>query len=204
MTPPQLPSFAVTWDYRCPFARNAHEHLLDALESGTALDVTFSAFSLSQAHLEEGETPVWEEPEKDTGLLALMAGVVVRDRFSEDFWRVHRALFSLRHDEGGNLRDESSIRRVLAEAAVDPDTVFAEIRDGWPLEVIRDEHSRSVERHAVFGVPTFVLGDRAVFVRLMNRPGGDAVVARSTIERVVSLVAQMPELNEFKHTSIAN
>ena len=28
--------FAVTWDYRCPFARNAHEHVLDGLAAGAA------------------------------------------------------------------------------------------------------------------------------------------------------------------------
>ena len=26
-------SFSVTWDYLCPFARNAHEHLITALEA---------------------------------------------------------------------------------------------------------------------------------------------------------------------------
>ena len=27
-------AFAVTWDYRCPFARNIHEHLLTGLAAG--------------------------------------------------------------------------------------------------------------------------------------------------------------------------
>ena len=27
-------AFEITYDYRCPFARNAHEHVLDALEAG--------------------------------------------------------------------------------------------------------------------------------------------------------------------------
>jgi hypothetical protein len=52
-------------------------------------------------------------------------------------------------------------------------------------------------------VPTFVANDQAVFIRLMHRPDGDAAVAISTIERVVDLVAGWPDLNEFKHTSIA-
>jgi predicted DsbA family dithiol-disulfide isomerase len=192
----------VTWDYRCPFARNAHEHLVEALGSEEALEVSFVAFSLSQTHVEEGEPSVWEEPEKDSGLKALMAGVVVRDRFPERFLEVHRGLFALRHDEGGDLRDEASIRRVLEAVSVDADAVFAEIAAGWPLQVVRDEHERAVADHAVFGVPTFIVGDAAVFVRLMTRPGGDAEKARRTIEHVVSLVTETPELNEFKHTSI--
>jgi hypothetical protein len=41
-----------------------------------------------------------------------------------------------------------------------------------------------------------------VFVRLMNRPDGDAEVARHTIERLIDTITGWPSLNEFKHTSI--
>src|SRR2546430_7641145 len=78
-------SFAVTWDYRCPFARNAHEHILTALAAGADWDVRFVPFSLGQVHVAEGEADVWDEPEKDTGIVALQAGTVVRDRFPEQF-----------------------------------------------------------------------------------------------------------------------
>ncbi len=60
-------SFAVTWDYRCPFARNAHEHLLTAVDGGADWDVRYLAFSLDQAHVEEGQPPVWEEPDRYPG-----------------------------------------------------------------------------------------------------------------------------------------
>ena len=56
-----MKSFAVTWDYRCPFARNAHEHLAAALAGGADWDVTFLPFSLSQAHVPEGGAPVWDD-----------------------------------------------------------------------------------------------------------------------------------------------
>ena len=104
--------FAVTWDYRCPFARNAHEHVLAGLADGADWDVRFVPFSLSQAHVEEGETDVWDEPERDSGLLALQVGVVVRDWFPEQFPAVHGALFALRHDKGAVAegRDRSCAR----------------------------------------------------------------------------------------------
>ena len=54
----------------------------------------------------------------------------------------------------------------------------------------------------MWGVPTFVQGDKAVFVRLMERPRGDGALARRTIDRVVDLLVGFPELNEFKHTSL--
>ncbi len=197
-----LPAFEVTWDYRCPFARNAHEHLVAALEGGAPFEVTFVGYSLSQGHLEEGETPVWDEPDKDSGILAMQAGIVVRDKLPEMFLPVHRGLFALRHDEGGDLRDEGALRKVLEANGVDADFVFSEIESGWPLQSFRAEHERGVAGHEVWGVPTFIVGDQAVFVRVMTRPDGDGEAARSTIERIVRLVSEMPELNEFKHTSI--
>jgi hypothetical protein len=54
----------------------------------------------------------------------------------------------------------------------------------------------------VWGVPTFVRGDAAVFVRLMERPQGDAAFARRSIDRIVTLLDEAPDLNEFKHTSL--
>jgi hypothetical protein len=195
-------SFAVTWDYRCPFARNAHEHLLAGLEGGADWDVRFVVFSLEQAHVEEGGTPVWDEPERHPGLVANLAGVVVRDRSPDLFPAAHWALFAARHDDALDLRDRAVIAKALDGAGVDGAGVLAEIDAGWPLEVLQREHSDAVQRHKVFGVPTFMSEDDAVFVRLMNRPLGDAALASSTIERVLDLLEGWPELNEFKHTAI--
>jgi predicted DsbA family dithiol-disulfide isomerase len=197
-----MTDFAATWDYRCPFARNAHEHLIEGLRAGADWNVRFVPFSLSQVHVDEGEADVWEQPETDSGLLALQAGVVVRDRFPEHFLDVHEALFALRHDHGRHLRDEAEVRAVLDDNGVDADVVFAEIASGGPLATVRDEHTAAAEDSEVWGVPTFVQGDQAVFVRLMERPRGDGQLATRTIERVLGLLSDFPELNEFKHTSL--
>ena len=195
-------SFAVTWDYRCPFARNATEHLVVALEAGAAWHVTWSPFSLNQVHVQEGDPDVWDEPAQAPALLAMQLGIAVRDRQPEHFNRVHLALFAARHDEGLDIREEDVLRDVLRRAGLDPEVVFAELSTGAPLETFRKEHERSVADHHVFGVPTFIAGNQAVFVRFMHRPNGDAEVARTTIERVLDLLTGWPDLNEFKHTSI--
>lgn len=198
-----MTDFAVTWDYRCPFARNAHEHLVAALRHGADADwhVRYVPFSLGQVHVAEGEPDIWERPADDSGLVALQAGVVVRDRWPDRFLDVHLALFALRHDEGKRF-EEAEVRRVLAEQGVDADAVFAEIADGSALARVRDEHTVAAEEHEVWGVPTFLLGDAAVFVRLMDRPGDDGEHARRSIQRVLDLLVDAPELNEFKHTSL--
>ena len=194
--------FSVNFDYRCPFARNAHEHVLAALADGADYKVRFLGFSLSQAHVEEGGIPVWEDPEQRRNLVAVAAGIVVRDRYPELFPQAHFSLFAARHDDAGDLRDEAVVRGALARAGVAADAVFAELDAGWPFELFKQEHEESVKRHAAFGVPTFIAGDRAAFVRFMTRPRGDGALARATVDRALDLLVDHPELNEFKHTSI--
>ena len=198
-----MTTFAVSWDYRCPFARNAHEHLVAGLRNGADWDVTFVPFSLNQVHVAEGDPDVWDDETKASALLAMQVGIVARDRHPEKFLDVHEALFKARHEEGRDIREEAVLREILTEQGVDADAVFAEIADGWPLEQFRKEHEAAAGDHKVWGVPTFIVGDGSVFVRLMTRPQGDAELATTTIQRVVDLVTGFPELNEFKHTSIS-
>lgn len=195
-------SFSINFDYRCPFARNANEHVVVALQSGAAYDVEFKTFSLSEVHTIEGEPSVFDDPSRRPELIAIAAGIVVRDRFPEKFLDAHLSLFAIRHDDGDDVRDETIVRNALTRAGVDTEAVFAEIADEWPFEVLRAEHQASVKEHAAFGVPTFIAGDRAVFVRLLTRPLGDGVLARKTIDRVIELINGNPEINEFKYTSI--
>src|SRR5207302_6809057 len=110
----------------------AHEHLVAGLRAGAPWEVEFSPFSLSQAHVEEGEADVWGDPSRRADLMAMEAGIVVRDRMPERFADVHLALFRARHDEAQDLREPAVVRRALQEPGVDADTVLAEIADGWP------------------------------------------------------------------------
>jgi hypothetical protein len=197
-----MTSFAINWDYRCPFARNAHEHLVAALADGADWDVTFLPFSLSQVHVPEGGTPVWDDPEKAADLTALAAGVVVRDQYPDQFLAAHVALFAARHDEGLDLREEAVVVGVLDRVGLPGDKVLAEVRAGAPVAEIRAAHEQAVGEWEAFGVPTFVVDGQAVFVRLMSRPLGDAALARRTIEGVIDLFDAQPDLNEFKYTKL--
>lgn len=194
-------SFAVTWDYRCPYGRIVHDHIVTGLRAGAEWNVTFLAFCLGQSHVEEGMPDVWDHSESDSGLLALQAGVAVRDAQPHAFLDVHHALYEFRHAGSGDLRDRDALARVLSSSGVDPDAVFTEVDSGRPLATIREEHTRYASTHQVWGVPVFVVGPSAVFVRLLDRPLGDDALAVHTIERLLDLI-EWPILNEFKHTSI--
>lgn len=195
-------AFGLTWEYRCPFARIVADHVITALEGGADWEVEWLPFSLTQAHVSEGEIDAWDDPAKADTLYAMEVGIVVRDKFPERFLAVHRGLFDARHDAGLDLRLPEVVHGVLAANGVDVGAVEADIAAGWPRAEFRKAHTDMVERYEVFGVPTFVVGDSAVFVRLMDRPHGDADAARRTIERVLDTMSGWPGLNEYKHTRI--
>lgn len=194
-------SFAVTWDYRCPYGRIIHDHIVHGLRSGADWDVTFVPFCLGQSHVEEGMPDVWDAPESDSGLLALQVGVAVRDNQPHAFIELHHALYEFRHANNGDLRSREALSVVLRGCGLDPAAVFAEVDSRRPLATIRDEHTRYARSHQVWGVPVFIVGNAAVFVRLLDRPEGDEALARHTIERILDLIG-WDSLNEFKHTSV--
>lgn len=196
-----MPPFTVTYDYLCPFARNVHLHLLAGLRAGAPWEVTFAPFSLHQAHLEEGATPVWEDPEYRDRILALAASLSVRDRQPERFAAAHEALFRARHDQGRRLSGAEDVEPALAAAGVDLDDVRADLASGRPFEALGAAHEE-LSRSSVFGVPTFLLGDAAVFVRYMTSAGDDDAASVGVIDSILALISGQPELNEFKYTSI--
>lgn len=196
--------FTLAFDYLCPFARNASEHVTAGLRSGADWDVTFAPFSLAQGHVEEGEVAVWdrERPLATAGVLALAAGVAVRDTVPERFLDVHDALFAARHDHGSDLKEREVVADALAVAGVDPTPILTEVDHGTALGTVRTEHERLAGSHEVWGVPTFVTGTRAVFVRLLERPHAEAAVTRARIEQVLDLVDGSTVLHEFKQSDL--
>jgi predicted DsbA family dithiol-disulfide isomerase len=190
-------SFAVTFDYRCPFARNAHEALVTALREGRDWDVRFAPFSLDQIHVPEGEPPVWDRApeERGTGTLALQWGIAVRDHFPDKFFDLHIEMFAARHDHALKLGHEDVVRGVAEKVGLDVEAVGAEVESGRPLKTLAEEHTEAVQQWAVFGVPTFIEGDSAAFIRFMERNHV------ADLDRALELLPWM-RLNEYKQTKI--
>lgn len=184
--------FEITFDYLCPFARNAGEAVVNGLRDGRDWDVTFRPFSLSQAHLEEGDADVFSDTTA-SGILALQWGLAIRDHDPDNFWDTHLALFGARHDDGLDVSDESVIRSAVSAGGVDVDEIAAVVASGSAAKVMAAEHSEAVDRWKVFGVPTFIQDDVATFIRFMRR--GDV----DDLDRALELL-DWHEMNEFKRT----
>ncbi len=115
---------------------------------------------------------------------------------------MHEGLFRARHDDALDIRERDVIAGVLRANGIDDvDHVFEVVDGGGPLEEYRKTHEDLETGLKVFGVPTFIIDDRAVFVRLMDRPNGNAEHATRQINQVLDLL-EWRELNEFKHTRI--
>ena len=196
-----MQSFDLSFDYRCPFAKNIHLHVVTALKAGADLDVTFAPWSLSQGHRPEGSPDVWTTPDYDDELLSLAAGVSVRDQQPEFFLDAHEALFRARHERAIRLVTLEEIAGVLEPIGVDMAVLEADVASRRPHDEIGASHER-YERYEAFGVPTFVVNGDATFVRYMKPPNGDVQASVDLVNSLVTLMATQPELNEFKHTRL--
>ena len=198
------PSFSLLYDYRCPFARNVHEHLLVALDQGLDVKVTFEPFTLNQGHVEPGQPAVWDDPAHAGTLIALEVSVAVRDAFPDSFPALHALLFNARHEQGIALTQRDQITPLLVELGLDPDAVYAIVDEGSPRSIIAERWTHFHDDLDVFGVPTFVFDDSdATFVRLMNGPDIDNPQGSvAVIEELLGLIASRPEINELKHTRL--
>jgi predicted DsbA family dithiol-disulfide isomerase len=190
-------SFAATFDYRCPFAFNGHAAVVAAVRSGADFDVRYVPFSLDQVHVPEGEPPVWDRDpaEWGSGVRALCFGIAARDHFPDQFLDAHLELFAARHERGGKLADVEVLRDAMARAGIDPDAATELAGRSETLATLAREHTEMVEDYAVFGVPTFVEGDEAVFIRFMERGNVD------DLYRALNLL-EWDRMNEFKRTRV--
>ncbi len=171
--------------------------MIAGLRAGRDWDVTFLPFSLDQIHVEEAAPAVWElDPAvRGTGVSALCWGIAVRDEFPATFLDWHLAAFSARHDHGAKIAKDEVLAEIATSVGLDAAAVAAVVASGRPLETLALEHTDAVKRHSIFGVPTFVVGEKAAFVRLMDRDNPEDV------DRVLDLL-EWADLNEFKHTTV--
>jgi hypothetical protein len=194
-------TFDLSYDYRCPFAKNIHLHVITALRAGADFEVTFVPWTMSQGYKASGAPDVWDDPARDPELLALAVSTSIRDQQPEHFLDAHDALFRARHERAIRLVTREEIKDALAPTAVDVVAAFDDVDSHRPHKVI-GESFREFERYEAFGVPTFVVNGDATFVRYMTVPNGEPAESIAVIDSLVTLMSTQSALNEFKHTKV--
>jgi 2-hydroxychromene-2-carboxylate isomerase len=194
-------SFDLSYDYRCPFAKNIHLHVLKALEAGADFNVNFVPWTMTQGYQEDGAPGVWNDPSFDAEHLSLAVSVSVRDEQPDLFFAAHEALFRARHEQAIRLVTIEEIDSVLRPLGVDMEQVRIDVASRRPHEVIGKSYEE-FSTYEAFGVPTFVVNGDATFVRYMVPPNGDAAESVKIIQSMITLMALEPNLNEFKHTRL--
>ena len=194
-----MTAFDLSYDYRCPFAKNIHLHVVSALRAGADFDVNFVPWSLNQGHRDAGAPDVWDDPARDADNLALAASISVRDLQPALFLDAHEALFLARHERGVRLTTVEEIEGVLSPLGVDLKALFEDVATRRPHGVLGAAH-KEFAAYEAFGVPTFVVDGDATFVRYMTPPSDPA----HSIDLITRLITMMhePDLNEFKHTRL--
>ena len=138
-----LPAFELSYDYRCPFAKNIHLHVITALRAGGELDVAFAPWTMSQGHRAPGAPDVWDDPSKDSELLSLAYSTSIRDQQTEHFLDAHEALFRGRHEKGIRLISHEEIADVLKSTGVNIESARVDVESRHVDQnlVIKDRHS---------------------------------------------------------------
>jgi len=196
-------SFHLSYDYRCPFAKNLHLHVVEALRAGADFDITFVPWTMGQGHRAEGAPDVWADPRQDSANLALAVSASIRDLQPDRFLDAHESLFRARHERAIRLNTIEQITEVLAPLGVDMDDVIDDLETRRPFDVLGQSFAYMAQFEA-FGVPTFVVNNDATFVRYMKPPTGDGVASTAIISSLVTMMAEQVDVNEFKHTKVPN
>ena len=191
--------FAVTFDYRCPFARNGHESVVAGLRDGPRLGRHASCRSRStRCTSRRASRPVWERDpaEWGTGVLALLWGIAVRDAFPDHFLDWHIAAFAARHDDGAKIAKAEVLAR-------DRDVGRSRRRRrrgrGRVGPAAQDARRRAHRSRSSAGTCSASRRSSSA-----SRPCSCASWTAGTpddIDRVLDLL-EWTDLNEFKHTSV--
>ena len=122
--------------------------------SGQEPNVDWQPFALDQANSKEG--PDWKAWEQPGALLALRAGEAARRQGRESFNAFFMAMLKARHEDRRNLEEEETVLDAATAAGLDLARFREDLADKQLYEDIARSHTKAVEEHGAFGVPTFV------------------------------------------------
>ena len=162
------------------------------------LQVDWQPFMLAQVNSKEGpEWKAWEQKDDSTalGLLALRAGEAARRQGGQAFEDFQLTLLRARHEDRKDLSDPDVIMEAAQASGLDMARFREDLADKSILNVLGESHTRAVEEHGVFGVPTFVFPNgTSTFLKLYPPPPEEAVEMFEAISGVMGKWAYVGEM----------
>ena len=190
-------SFAVFYDYLCPFVYRASVLLQNVRDSGQRpIDIRWRYFSLIQVNSKDDGWTIWDALDSEArGRLAFKAAEAARRQGAFDDF--HMALLRARHEKRVDIDDVAVVEQVAEDSGLDLDRFRTDIADPQIVSALERDHRAAVAEYGVFGTPTFVFDAGATaYVRLSEPPEASDSVA--IFDRVISIAAEEPRILEIK------
>ena len=168
--------------------------------TGEAVEIDWQPFALAQVNNDKGaDYKVWEQPEildgSDPILLAHQAGLAAKRQGKEAFDSFFITLLRARHEDKADLNDPSVINNAAQSSGLDLARFREDLVDPDLLKELGESHTKAVEEHGAFGVPTFVFpGGQAAFLKVFVPPDEQAVEMFETLYKTMSEFAHVGEL----------
>jgi hypothetical protein len=160
--------------------------------TGSKVEVDWQPFALAQVNADkDAELKVWEKPDvidgTDPVFLAHRSGLAAKRQGKEAFEAFFIALLKARHEEKADLNDPEVMKASAQTAGLDLARFLEDQADPDLLKVIGDSHTKAVEEHGAFGVPTFVAPNgKAAFVKMFIPPEEQASEIYDSLSNMIS------------------
>ena len=160
--------------------------------TGSKVEVDWQPFALAQVNADkDAELKVWEKPDvidgTDPVFLAHRSGLAAKRQGKEAFEAFFIALLKARHEEKADLNDPEVMKASAQIAGLDLARFLEDQADPDLLKVIGDSHTKAVEEHGAFGVPTFVAPNgKAAFVKMFIPPEEQASEIYDSLSNMIS------------------
>ena len=168
--------------------------------TGQEIDVDWQPFSLAQINSDKGDDwKVWEQPEivdgSDKTLLAHQAGLAAKRQGKDAFESFFMSLLRARHEDKKDLADPEVIKDAATNAGIDLGQFYEDLADPQLLKDIGESHTKAVEEHGAFGVPTYVFpGGGSAFIKMFIPPDEEAGAIYDNLTTMVSSLAHVGEV----------
>ena len=169
--------------------------------TGSDIEVDWQPFSLAQVNSDkENDIKLWDQPEAKDGsdftFLAHMSGLAAKRQGKEAFESFFITLLRARHEDKKDLNDPAVMEEAATKAGLDMARFREDAADPDLLREIGESHTKAVEEHGAFGVPTFVFDSgNSAFLKMFIPPDE---LAAEMYEGLIKTMSQFAYVGEIK------